>query len=277
MAARHDGRRFAPLASARWIGLVGGAGVLAWAMGSVASAARQAGAAVEPAGADTSGLGAAAVGPAGGGSGVWALFMQSFDFFTIVLVVGSIVAGAYIFRCFIEVRERSIVPAARIRAMRELVRTGRIGELRSYVEHDRSFVGSVMREALADPARDRAAVREAAELASAEQISAWFRRIEPLNVIGNLGPLVGLAGTVWGMVIAFATLGQAGGQAYAGDLAAGISKALFHTLLGLVLAIPCLLVYGYYRTIVDRHCTRALTVCAELIEALPGPAQSGRA
>lgn len=201
--------------------------------------------------------------------GIWPLFVKSFDFFTVLLVLGSVVAGAYIFRCVIEVRGGAIVPAGRVAAMRDLVRNGRVAELKTYVESDRSFPGAVLRAALAAP-RSKAAMRDAAELAAAEQISAWFRKIEPLNVIGNLGPLVGLAGTVWGMVIAFSTLGQAGGQAYAGDLAAGISKALFHTLLGLVLAIPCLLVFGYYRSIVDRHCNRAMVVCSELVEALPG-------
>jgi len=126
----------------------------------------------------------------------------------------------------------------------------------------------VVRAALRAP-RDRTAMRDAAELAASEQISHWFRKIEPLNVIGNLGPLIGLAGTVWGMVLAFSTLGQAGGQAYAGELAGGISKALFHTLLGLMLAIPCLVVFGYYRTIVDRHCNRAMVVCSELVESIP--------
>jgi biopolymer transport protein ExbB len=200
--------------------------------------------------------------------GVWPLFMKSFDFFTILLLTGSVVAGAYIFRCLIEIRGGAICPRAKIEAMRDLVRANRIGELRGYVERDNSFPGAVVRAALRSP-RDKDSMRDAAELAASEQIAHWFRKIEPLNVIGNLGPLIGLAGTVWGMVIAFSTLGQAGGQAYAGELASGISKALFHTLLGLMLAIPCLVVFGYYRTIVDRHCNRAMVVCSELVESIP--------
>jgi biopolymer transport protein ExbB len=91
-------------------------------------------------------------------------------------------------------------------------------------------------------------------------------------VIGNLGPLIGLAGTVWGMILAFTTLGESGGQAGPTDLSLGISKALFHTLLGLCLAIPCLLAYGIYRGIIDRHCTRAMIVAAKTIEACPAGA-----
>ncbi|MEX2219522.1 MAG: MotA/TolQ/ExbB proton channel family protein [Phycisphaerales bacterium] len=200
--------------------------------------------------------------------GPWGLFLQSFDFFTIVLLLGSVAAGAYIFRAIVEIRPGAIVPAGRIVQIADLVRAGRIGELRGVVYQDNSFVGATVRAAL-EQGGSRESMREAAELAASEQIAGWFRRIEPLNVIGNLGPLVGLAGTVWGMILAFTTLGEAGGQASPAHLSLGISKALFHTLLGLCLAIPALLVFGYYRGVIDRHCTRALVIASELVERLP--------
>jgi biopolymer transport protein ExbB len=136
------------------------------------------------------------------------------------------------------------------------------------VEEDDSLVAAAIRAALGRPA-SRATMREAAEMATSENIATWFRRIEPLNIIGNLAPLVGLAGTVWGMIIAFTSLGMAGGHAGPADLSLGISKALFHTLLGLCLAIPCLVVFGFYRGIIDRHCTRGMVIASELVEKLP--------
>jgi biopolymer transport protein ExbB len=203
--------------------------------------------------------------------GIWGLFLQSFDVFTIVLLTGSVTAGAYIFRALVEIRPGAILPARQTRTITDMVREGRWGELRGYVQQDRSFIGKVVRAALDQSAHGggREAMREAAELAASEQIAMWFRKIEPLNVIGNLGPLVGLAGTVWGMILAFTSLGEAGGQASPASLSLGISKALFHTLLGLCLAIPALLVFGFYRSIVDRHCTRAMVLASELVEKLP--------
>lgn len=201
-------------------------------------------------------------------AGVWDLFVQSFDLFTIVLVSGSIAAGAYIFRAVVEVRPGAILPPARTRALADMIRDGRFHELRGYVEQDDSFLSAVLRAALRQGGT-RAAMRQAAEMAASEQVAAWFRRIEPLNVIGNLGPLVGLAGTVWGMILAFTSLGQAGGQASPALLSLGISKALFHTLLGLCLAIPSLLVFGFYRNVIDRCCTRAMVLAAEMVEQLP--------
>jgi biopolymer transport protein ExbB len=200
--------------------------------------------------------------------GIWGLFLQSFDVFSIVLLTGSVAAGAYIFRALVEIRPGAILPERQTRTMTDLVRQGRSKELKGFVQQDRSFIAVVLRAAL-DQGGTREAMREAAELAAGEQIASWFRKIEPLNVIGNLGPLVGLAGTVWGMILAFTTLGEAGGQASPASLSLGISKALFHTLLGLCLAIPALLVFGFYRSIIDRHCTRATVLASELVEKLP--------
>ena len=225
--------------------------------------------------AGTAALAAAAFAQSGGSApapasqaGVWGLFLQSFDVFTIVLLAGSVTAGAYIFRALVEVRPGAIVAPRKVRVMADLVRDGRVAELRGFVHQDRSFVANVLRAAL-EAGGTRESMREAAELAASEQIAGWFRKIEPLNVIGNLGPLVGLAGTVWGMILAFTSLGEAGGQASPANLSLGISKALFHTLLGLCLAIPALLVFGFYRNVIDRHCTRAMVIASELVEKLP--------
>lgn len=200
--------------------------------------------------------------------GVWPLFWQSFDLFSVVLLAGSIVAVAVIVRCILDVRPGRILPKDRATALREVIDSRNWRELRHSVEHDRSFPGRVLAAALEADSGSRTAFREAAELAAGEESAAWFRRIEPLNIIGNLGPLVGLAGTVWGMILAFTQLGESGGQASASDLSLGISKALFHTLLGLCLAIPCLLTFGFYRTMIDRVCTRALVESAELVERI---------
>lgn len=137
------------------------------------------------------------------------------------------------------------------------------------------MVSRVIRAASASGG-DRTAIREAGELAASEESARWFRKIDLLSVIGNLGPLVGLAGTVWGMILAFTSLGDTQGQAGPADLSLGISKALFHTLLGLCLAIPCLLAYGVFRGRVDRLCTRAIVVAGEIIERLPVPSGAPR-
>ena len=201
------------------------------------------------------------------------LFWESTDFFTILLVVGSLAGWTIIIICIIEIRTSNIAPPQSEQVVSSLARSGRWGELRQFVTDDDAFVSRVVRAAINVPSDDKNAIREAGELAASEESSRWFRKLEPLNVIGNLGPLLGLAGTVWGMIIAFAALGQSGGQANPATLSLGISKALFHTLLGLLLAVPCLCIFGFYRTMVDRICTRAMVLSSEMVELLPASAR----
>lgn len=201
--------------------------------------------------------------------GLWALFRQSFDLFTVLLILGSVVGLAVVISCIIEVRERNILPRASVDRINDLVAGGRWEDLRAFLDLDQSFVGRVTRAAFHASGRGRQSMREATELAAAEESARWFRRIELLNLIGNLGPLAGLAGTVWGMILAFTSLGATGGQAGPADLSLGISKALFHTLLGLCLAIPCLLTFGIYRSIIDRLCTRGMALCSQIVERIP--------
>lgn len=219
--------------------------------------------------------GAAATEPAAQIS-IWQLFAQSFDFFTILLVIASIAAWSIIVVTMIEVRESNILPQDSEETIRKLAGAGAWGELRNFTEQDGAFVSRVVLAGMNASTDDKDAVREAAELEASEQCARCFRRIEPLNIIGNLGPLLGLAGTVWGMVIAFAALGQAGGQASPANLSTGISKALFHTLLGLLLAVPALTVFGFYRSRIDRICNRAMIAAAGLVELLPASAAARR-
>lgn len=197
------------------------------------------------------------------------LFKESFDLFTVLLVVGSLAGWTIIIICFIEVRKCIIAPDEPEQIIPGLIKAGRWADLRQFVAEDDALVSRSVRAAVMHPGNERAGMRDAAELAASEECSRWFRRIEPLNVIGNLGPLLGLAGTVWGMIIAFAALGESGGQANPATLSLGISKALFHTLLGLLLAVPCLTVFGFYRTKVDRLCTAAMARAGEIVEMLP--------
>jgi len=142
---------------------------------------------------------------------------------------------------------------------------------------DTSFVSRALYAGIRRAHLRYTAMREALESSVGEQTSDLFRRIEPLNIIGNIGPLLGLLGTVLGMMTAFVTLMQAGGTADSGKLAGGIGMALGHTFFGLFVAIPCLLVYGFYRTRADKIATRAALVAEELLESLrPDPSESKR-
>jgi len=102
-----------------------------------------------------------------------------------------------------------------------------------------------------------------------EQFTAtMLRRIEWLNIIGNVAPMIGLFGTVWGMIDAFNGIVQAGGQPEPAELAGGISVALVTTWWGLIIAIPALAAFGSLRNRIHTFAADAAVILEEVIDNL---------
>jgi biopolymer transport protein ExbB len=195
-----------------------------------------------------------------------------FVFFTIAAL--SITGLTLIIQGFIKNRASVFMPATSTNTIRELIGQRRFRELIDFTENDPSFVSKALNPAL-KRAPHFAAMKEAMETSIGEQTAERFRSIEYLNIIGNLGPLLGLLGTVLGMIDAFSTMQAKGGATTPADLAGGVSIALTHTFLGLFLAIPCLAAFGILRTIVDRLTVRGALEAEELLLMIK-PAEAGK-
>jgi len=199
-----------------------------------------------------------------GSTGLVSLILSNIDF-VFVIIVGLSITGLYfIFKGFIGSRESVLLPATSIEEIKNLINQRKFKELVDFTEADPSFVSKALGAAL-KRAPVFSAMKEAMETSIGEQTAEQFRRIEYLNIIGNLGPLLGLLGTVLGMIDAFSAMNQAGGNASPAQLAFGIAKALCHTFLGLMLAIPCLAAFGWLRTIIDRLTVRGALIAEELL------------
>jgi biopolymer transport protein ExbB len=191
------------------------------------------------------------------------------------IAVLSIIALTLIIQGFIRNRASVMLPEPSNNQIRELIGQKKFKELIEFTETDPSFVSRALNPAL-KRAPSFSGMKEAMETALGEQTAEQFRKIEYLNIIGNLGPLLGLLGTVMGMIEAFDQMHRSGGNAKPAELANGISTALTHTFLGLFLAVPCLAAFGVLRTIVDRLTIRGALIAEEMLlmvkpaEAKPG-------
>ena len=169
-----------------------------------------------------------------------------------------------------------------------LHRAGRPGEALALAERSRNPVAQALARALRGQARGlpEAKVREEVLRYGGdvlEALRAWFR---PLEVIASLAPLLGLFGTVLGMIEAFRQLEQAGNQVNPAILSGGIWEALLTTAVGLAVAIPVVVVLNWLERRVDRLAhemdstvTRAFTedLSGDLAEdALDAPAERER-
>ena len=195
------------------------------------------------------------------------LILNNMDMVFVIIMLCSVIAVTLIVKSLIHVRASVMIPEASTIAIREMIANKQFKELLEYTEKDPSFVSRALNPAL-KRAPSFTAMKEALETAIGEETAEQFRKIEYLNIIGNLGPLLGLLGTVLGMIDAFAALQSAKGAANPADLAGGISAALTHTFLGLMLAIPCLAAFGVMRTMVDRLTVRGALIAEEMLLAI---------
>jgi biopolymer transport protein ExbB len=191
------------------------------------------------------------------------IFGQKDPIFFIIAVL-SVVGLTLIIQGFIKNRAAVMLPESSTNTIRDMIQNKRFKELIEFTETDPSFVSKALNPAL-KRAPSFSSMKEAMETAIGEQTAERFRSIEYLNIIGNLGPLLGLTGTVLGMIEAFNSMNNAGGTASPAQLAGGISRALAHTFLGLFLAVPCLACFGILRTMVDRLTVRGALTAEELL------------
>ncbi len=120
--------------------------------------------------------------------------------------------------------------------------------------------------------RDQVVLREASQ-----QVARYDRRLNWLGILTHATPLLGLLGTVAGLVDAFHEIEVKGGQVQPGDLASGIWAALLTTVCGLTIALPCLAAYHLLQAVAGRAALQMQWVTSQLDEWLVAPGASSSA
>lgn len=164
----------------------------------------------------------------------------------------SLTAVYLICEHFLTIRRRELMPDGLDIRVRDMLAAGKVRVAEKTCRDEPSFLSFVMLHGISEAEDGWPAVEKALEDASAEQAARLFRKIEFLSVIGNLAPMIGLLGTVTGMIIAFQQVAGSQGAAGAGELAEGIYQALVTTVGGLIVAIPSLAAFAFFRNRVDQ-------------------------
>lgn len=128
------------------------------------------------------------------------------------------------------------------------IRRNKILEALDLCERTPGPVASITKAALAKHDRSRAEIKEAIEDAAIHQVPGLEKHLRMLATLGHIAPLLGLLGTVTGMVNCFQTVQErtaAFNAVSPGDLAGGIWEALITTVAGLIVAIPTYVAYNY--------------------------------
>jgi len=163
------------------------------------------------------------------------------------LALLSMTSLTYALERLFRLRRGAIVPAGLSAAASRLWREGRYDEIIVLAERRGSTLGRILQFIVRHRDNPVADVSTTAGDIAAVELRYHARRCYPLAVVATLSPLLGLLGTVFGMIESFDVVAIAGALGDASQLAAGISKALITTAAGLVIAVPSLAGYHYFR------------------------------
>lgn len=170
----------------------------------------------------------------------------------ITLILLSMLTAYLVFEQMMTLRKKEIIPDGLAEQVRQLIAAGKIKEAEQLCRAQPSPFSYILVNGLAEADLGWAGAEKALEDAIAEQAARLYRKIEYLSVIGNIAPMIGLLGTVTGMIFAFREVAVSQGTAGAADLAEGIYSALVTTVAGLLIAIPALGAFAVFRNRIDQ-------------------------
>ena len=166
-----------------------------------------------------------------------------------LLLIASIVALALIIERLLYLRRAKILPRKLFDEVVQVYRSGKITPDTVAKLEDNSPLGVVLAAALRNVDAPREVMKESIEEAGSGVAHVLERYLTTLGTIATLAPLMGLFGTVVGMIEIFGSQNASGSNP--AQLAHGISVALYNTGFGLAIAMPTLVFYRHFRALVD--------------------------
>lgn len=183
-----------------------------------------------------------------------------------LLIPLSMATLALTIHYLLTIRRKTQVPPALAHALVNAASRGETTRLLEAAGRDETMLGVAAFAGASQIRSGRDAARAAVDEAIEERATKLFRRIEYLNVIGSVSPMIGLLGTVLGMIQAFNRIFAAGGgMPDAGKLAGDIAVALVTTFWGLIIAIPALTTFAIFRNRIDAFAAECLKLCDGLL------------
>ena len=174
------------------------------------------------------------------------------------LVVALVIAAmsVYLFALVVwmalRYRTQVAMPRRLVRELQDLLEHKKYSEAYHRVAADESLVARVLAAGVRKLPSGLPLAQRAMELANEDATMEMEHRTTYLATVGTLGPMIGLVGTVYGMIVAFRVIATEGSSPQASQLAAGISTALVSTLLGIGISIPAIFFYSMFRNRIAR-------------------------
>lgn len=185
------------------------------------------------------------------------------------IVLSSIVALAIIAERFWSLRQDKVAPRNLVAQVWQWRRNNQLTQEQVLALRASSPLGRVLAAGLLNMAHSREVMKESLEETGRQVVLELERYLNTLGTIASISPLLGLLGTVVGMIKVFTAI-TAQGVGNPGVLAGGISEALITTAAGLTVAIPSLMFYRYFRGKVDALVLKMEEEALKLVEVIHG-------
>lgn len=195
----------------------------------------------------------------------------------VVLLIISIYMTALVIRLFMELRVTEAVPPVLIEKLESSIRDRKFQEAYDACRDNDSFLARLVRTGVANLPNGRPEAKEAMNGMAEEIVTGLEQRVSYLAIIGQLGPMIGLVGTIAGMISSFREIATAAGSQPKPELVArGISMALFITLEGVSLAVPAIFFFAYFRNKIAVLNMEASRVADRVINSLVAAAKQAK-
>jgi biopolymer transport protein ExbB len=203
------------------------------------------------------------------GKNIWETFRAG-GFLMWPILGCSIIGLAFAIERALSLRQRAVVPKGVAEAVVRAASNGGVDDARQVCRQRPSSLTRVLGAGLAAADQPREAMLKAMEEAGEREQWGMDRFNRPLSIITSVAPLLGLLGTVQGMIMAFDVVARKGAMGDPRQLAAGVATALLTTFAGLTVAIPCYVFYHYFRDKSDRMLVQIEDTASRLVDALKG-------
>jgi biopolymer transport protein ExbB len=193
------------------------------------------------------------------------------------LLLLSIYFTALVIKLFMELRVSEAVPAALVERLENAIKERKFQEAYDACRDNDSFLARLVRTGVANLPNGRAEAKEAMSDTQDEIVTSMEARISYLAIIGTLGPMIGLVGTIIGMISSFQEIAMASGaQPKPEKVAEGISTALFITLEGVSLSVPAIFFFAFFRNRIAQMSMESAKVADRTITALLAAAKQAK-
>ena len=187
----------------------------------------------------------------------------------LAIVATSIVMVTFIIQLFLQVRRQSLAPKALVAALDESLKNGNFQEAWETCQaNSKTYIAAVLGGALERIGRGKDATDTALIELGIRESQVFKTRNSYVSVIGVIAPMIGLLGTVIGMMGAFAVLGQTG-VSDPRKLAMSIGEVLLATASGLFIAIPAFIFYYFFRNRINDAVVYADGELSKLVQDIP--------